>query len=164
MGGSETPVGEPPGNVTAAIAGSAQLSADAVVVVDEGSGRKQQPDATAGTATQRRSRRAGLYRRPGRRDMKEYPITLNELMSLGGLSLLATFAFSVAGFCGTTWWQLSQEFAFSPPHDAATAGYWHGIMQGSGIAAIALAIIGLAIVALGGATVFNIWNETEHES
>lgn len=105
---------------------------------------------------------SNIRSRAGRRNMKEYPITFNELVGLGTLGLLATISFSAGNFFLTTWWQLQQNFAFSPPHDLKTIGYWQGVMNMSFLAACFFGVVGIGLLLGGGAMVLTIWRETEH--
>lgn len=109
------------------------------------------------------SDKRGMYRRGGRRDMKEYPLNFIELLGLGSLSLLATFFGSIGAICLSTWWRLSENFAFSPPPDKVVAAYWRGIQFSAGLGAILFYIATLAVILIGGTAIWRIMHETEHE-
>jgi len=96
--------------------------------------------------------------------MKEYPVTFNELIGLGGVGIIATIIFSVGGTCLSTWWQLKQQFDFTMDVDKAKAEYWHGVMDIALPLGCALIGIGIIIVCLGGAVVANILRDTDHEA
>ncbi|HET6940573.1 MAG TPA: hypothetical protein VFH89_00275 [Sphingomicrobium sp.] len=108
-------------------------------------------------------KRTSLDRIPGRRPMKEYPVTGEELLTLGimqgGAALMLAFAGTCFGFFLST--QQTIDFA-GKEVSQATVGWWEGM----GDAALALAIItcllGIALGVLSGFKVSRIMKNTDH--
>lgn len=94
--------------------------------------------------------------------MKEYPLTQAELIGLGGMSFAATAFFSIASWCGTTWFDVRKDLALGSGIPANTAGYYRGLETAFGVGAVGFAVLGLIFLALNGIALLNIIRSTQH--
>ena len=105
----------------------------------------------------------GLRRRPGRRDMKEYPLTKPELIGLGGMSLGATICFSLASFCLSAGFDVLKDLSLTAALSPETRGYWSAVKDGFFIGGGVAALFGVVFVALNGLALWQIIRHTRHE-
>ncbi|OXE36600.1 MAG: hypothetical protein CGW95_06700 [Phenylobacterium zucineum] len=121
------------------------------------------PSLSSGTTRGGGNRAQSAFKnRPGRRIMKEYPLTGPELVQLGGLSLAATICFSIASWCGTNWFDIYKDLSMNPTLAAQARGMWEGLLIAFRAATIAFALLGLLFVSLNGLTIRHIMKSTEH--
>jgi hypothetical protein len=113
-------------------------------------------------AKAKRSRRGGFHRKAGARDMKEYPLTLQEMLQLGAVGLAATLMFALAGFFLSTWFDIYKDLALAADLPPETRGYWRGLKAGAWWGWIVSAIVGVALLCANGWTLVSIINSTEH--
>ena len=74
----------------------------------------------ANTNSAPRGGTSGFNRRPGVREMKEFPVTSRELWTLGGLQASAALMLSFAGWLAGFWVNAKQQIAFADkdtPHN-----------------------------------------------
>ena len=124
-------------------------------IAGSGNGAKRPPN-------KRPPNRTSLDRIPGRRPMKEYPLSKPELWTLGGIQLGSAVSFSLAGTCFGLWSSTKQQLAFAQGAKPQIAGYWQGVGDMAFYGMIGLAIIGAALFLLSGFNVLKIIWTTEH--
>ena len=106
---------------------------------------------------------SGFNRKPGVRQMKEYPLTKSELWTLGGLQAGSALSFSIAGWLTGFYLNARQAVQFAG-NDVSreVLGQWQGYADMAWYGAAFTWTLGVLLVALGGINVlFIIWN-TEH--
>lgn len=100
--------------------------------------------------------------RGGKREMKAYAVTEEELENLGLLSIGASVSFSVASFltafCLSVWASIS----FSSDVPAEITAWWQGIATAAGGVAFALFLVGGFLLYRGHSKIGKIKNDTEH--
>lgn len=95
--------------------------------------------------------------------MKEYPLTLNELYQLGGLSFAATLAYSVSGFCLGKALDLETALSLSNAAKPTVVAMWKGVEDSMWAGVVISGLFGTLLLALDGLTLRNIIKETEHD-
>jgi hypothetical protein len=121
-------------------------------------------EAVAGDKpARRRTKRTSLDRVPGRRPIKEYPLTKNELWTLGGLQAGSGIAFSLAGICFGQWSSVKEQIAFANGSRPQVVGYWNGVGDMAWYGMIALLIIGVMLLIISGFNVVKIIKGTAHD-
>ncbi len=94
----------------------------------------------------RPSRASTLPIRGGKREVKAYALTEDELTTLGAIQGLAALFFSLAGTSFGVWLSIRLQLSFvSAQTDAKTMGYWQGLQGATKWVAIACASIGFAL-------------------
>lgn len=95
--------------------------------------------------------------------MKAYPITEGELEGLGLLQATSTASFSLASFLASFWLSVRQGIAFADKTDPKVSAFWDGVASMAGWGALALAIIGAALIWRGHTKVGQIKKGTQHD-
>ena len=111
------------------------------------------------------TRGSTLQLRPGKRIMKGYPVSKNELYELGGVGLLSTLCFST-GFsylnqAATTRRDLELFKAVKGIPDPLIAR-WEASSESAQTFGIIAVAIGVIAVIAGGAKIWNVINSTDH--
>ena len=106
---------------------------------------------------------SGFNRRPGVREMKEFPVTSRELWTLGGLQAGSAGALSFAGWLVGFYINAKQAVDFAG-HDVPrqVLGQWQGYADMALFGAIGASLLGIFLVGLSG---FNVWwiiHDTKH--
>lgn len=126
-------------------------------------GNSRPVGAESGAQRPKKIRNTRFSRRPGVRQMKEFPVTSRELWTLGGLQ--ASSAASV-GFSGwlISFWTSSQQAIDFAGKDAPkeVIAQWHAYSDMAFYGAAASAILALFLVGLSGFNVWGIIRDTEH--
>ena len=108
-------------------------------------------------------KRTSLDRVPGRRPMKEYPVTGEELLTLGimqgGSAIMLAFAGACFGFHLST--EQTIDFA-GKDVSQATVGWWAGMGDAAFYLAIVVALLGITLAVLSGFKVSRIMKATDH--
>jgi hypothetical protein len=112
-----------------------------------------------------RSRRAGstIVIVPGTRYEKGYPLTKDDLLSLGGLGLGTTAFFSVASASLSYYVNTGVNMALAQGVPKEVLGYYEGTRHWSLAVAIGCAVIGVAMFLTGGWRVLGIIKRTLHD-
>lgn len=111
----------------------------------------------------RRTSRTSLDRVPGRRAMKEYPVTGEELLTLGILQGGTAVFLAFAGACFGFYLSVRQTIDFAGKDvPQATVGWWSGIGDGAFYLSIVTVILGFALAGLSGFKVYQIMRKTDH--
>jgi hypothetical protein len=121
------------------------------------------PTTSSAPKDKPRNPRGGFHRKPGRRVMKEYPLTQGELWGLGGVSLAATIFLSFASFCLSNAFELYKELSFDATITPALSGYWHAMMCAFIWGGILWGVLGLIFIVINGLSLRRIINETVHD-
>jgi hypothetical protein len=104
---------------------------------------------TAGTdagPVKRASRGSTLPIRGGKREVKAYALTEDELTTLGAIQGLAALFFSLGGTSFGIWLSIKLQLAFIPAQaDERTKGYWEGLQSATKWVAIACAALGIGL-------------------
>lgn len=124
------------------------------------------PGAAGGGAAggpARPSRGSTLPIRGGKREVKAYALTEDELTTLGAIQGLSALFFTFAGACGGFWLSVKQQLEFAgagvAPH---TIAYWGGLQEAAKYGAILCAVIGLGLFIFNGWRVRRIKRSTVH--
>lgn len=126
------------------------------------SGSTKDQAAPASPAKRQSPRHSGFDKRPGRRPMKEYPLTEGELNELAGIGMLATVCFSLAAALFGFAVDVSKDIAFSTALPATVATFWGALRGGAMVLAVILALVGGAFVLRGRSRLNAIKRETDH--
>lgn len=109
------------------------------------------------------SKRTSLDRIPGRRPMKEYAVSGEELLTLGILQGGTALFLAFAGACFGFYLSVRQTVDFADKNvSEATVGWWSGMGDAAFYLAIAAALLGLVLAGLSGLKVFRIMRTTDH--
>jgi hypothetical protein len=124
--------------------------------------------AVAGGAAQsptksRPSRASTLRVRGGKREMKGYALTKQELWTVGGLQGGSAASFSIAGMGFGLWISTQQQIQFAAAAKPQILGYWQGVADMAFYGMIGFAILGAALFFLSGFNVVKIIKATEHD-
>ncbi len=104
-----------------------------------------------------------MDRLPGRRPVKEYPLTEADMRDLMKTGIIAGGSFSLAtGLLGFVV-NLSKDFAFSSNVPDKIASFWSGVWWSCIIAALCLLAISAWAVVSGNSRLKQIMDETVHE-
>lgn len=116
-------------------------------------------------ASRRKNNSTGFDRQPGRRPMKEYPLTQSELYGLASLGALTTGCFSVAsGLLGYAS-SIAKDIAFFGSNIPETALNHYALARDLSLyGSLGLFAIGVALMGVGGIRVRQIIKETIHGS
>jgi hypothetical protein len=122
----------------------------------------------AGT-TPRRSRTgasggSGFDRMPGRRPMKEYPLTKGELYGLGTLGGAATLCFSLGSAAFGYAAAITKDMAFASNVPEKIIVYYSTMRDFAFYGSFGLFAVGLVLIVAGGIRVRQIIAETDHGS
>lgn len=110
-----------------------------------------------------RPKRTSLDRIPGRRPMKEYPVTGEELLTLGIMQGGAALMLAFAGTCFGFYLSTRQTIDFAGTEvSQATVGWWSGMGDAAYWLAVVTVGLGLALGALSGFKVRRIMKNTDH--
>lgn len=113
--------------------------------------------------SRRRSPGTGFDRQPGRRPMKEYPLTREELISLGGVGVLATTCFSVGGGFVTRSLDITKDLELAQGVPPPIVARWQARADDSLTFGIIFIVIGVVSLLYGGWRVTDIIRSTEHQ-
>jgi hypothetical protein len=106
---------------------------------------------------------SGFSRKPGVREMKEFPVTSRELWTLGGLQASSAVALSVAGWLAGFWLNAKQAVDLAdrqlPPE---VLGQWQAYSDMAFWGAILSGALGLGLLVLTGLNVRGIIKDTTH--
>ena len=109
-------------------------------------------------------KRTSLDRIPGRRPMKEYPLTEDDLDTIGLLQGSAAVAFGAAGTCLGLFLSIRMAIDFAGDGVAPTkVAWWAGLGIGALVVAVALFAAGLMFRHQGKTRVNSIKEHTTHE-
>lgn len=100
--------------------------------------------------------------RGGKREMKAYAVTEDELESLGLISLVSTFCFSVMSFLAAFVLSVRTSIAFATGVEKEVLSYWQGVSTTAGVGAALLLIIGVAMLIRGHSKIAKIKKGTTH--
>ena len=100
--------------------------------------------------------------KPGRREMREYPLTYTELIGLGTLSVFSTISFSFGTFFFSTYLEIKKDLAFSVGISRDTYSYWKAIETFSFWGAVFCICVAIIFIALNGIALRHIINNTRH--
>jgi hypothetical protein len=121
------------------------------------------PPPGKGEASGGRRRTAStLPVRGGRREMKAFAVTEDELENLGLISLGSTASFSVASFLAAFCLSVWTSKAFSTGVSPETVAYWDGLCIAAPFATILLLILGVALICMGKGKIRKIKDGTDH--
>lgn len=126
-----------------------------VTVGTAGSGGKKPP-------AKPRPRRGGFHRKAGARDMKEYPLTMAELIGLSSVGLAASAALAGGSFFLSTWLDIYKDLSITAGLSAETKGYWIGLKQSCWWAMVGCFSLAAILTVANGAAIFSIVKNTEH--
>lgn len=104
----------------------------------------------------------GFNRIPGRRDMKEYPLTEGELNELAYTGGFGTLFFSLAAFLLGLWIDVSKDIALSPEVSEAERAFWNAVKVGCLIGAAVAVLIAVLMFWRGYHRLSQIKKETKH--
>lgn len=99
----------------------------------------------------------------GRREMKGYTVSEDELGSLALLQGGSTLSFAAASALSGFWISVTQNVAFADHVPAAVQSYWEGLATAALIASIAFAALGSFLVVRGYIRVSRIKKGTIHD-
>lgn len=99
----------------------------------------------------------------GRREVKAYPLTEDDLTRLGLVQGGATFFISLAGVLLGFWLNITQSIAFSSSTPQAIITFWDGLRIASLVTALVSALLGGLLAYSGWSTIGRIKNETTHD-
>lgn len=105
-----------------------------------------------------------LHRMPGRRPLKEYPLTEGDMRELAGVGVIATLLFSLSSGLFGFWVNVSKDLAFAQGVPDKTIAFWEAARIFSLIAAIVLAGIGGLAIYYGQFRLSSIMRETEFDA
>lgn len=94
--------------------------------------------------------------------MKAYPITEDELETLGLLQAGSTASFSLASFLGSFCLSVKQGIAFADKSKPSAQQWWDGIATGAGWFALALALLGAYLIWRGRTKIGKLKKDTSH--
>jgi hypothetical protein len=100
----------------------------------------------------------------GEREVKAYPVTEDELSSLGLLQATTTAVFSLSSGLGGFWISIKQNLAFADKVDPSIRSYWEAMGFAAGCVAIFLFVVGGALIYLNFTKVGKIKKGTKHVS
>lgn len=147
---------------TSSASGAGQTVAGAPNVA--GGGAAGVPVENAPTPQRRKQKRTSLDRIPGRRPMKEYPLTEDDLDTIGLLQGSATIAFGAAGTCFGLFLSVRMAIDFAGSGiSQRTMGWWAGLAFGALAAAILLAAAGFFLRYKGRTRINRIKQDTIHD-
>ena len=110
----------------------------------------------------RKHRQTGFDRLPGRRPLKEYPITEGELTALATIGAVATLCFSVAsalfGFAVT----VTKDIAFASTLPDSILTFWGTLRIGAFIGTGIFVLFGIVFIVVGKSKISAIKRETTH--
>ena len=116
----------------------------------------------AGKGGGRQKQASTLPVRGGKREMKAYAVTEDELENLGFISFGSTAAFSIASFLAAFFLSVRASVSLSSGVAADVLSYWKGLSIGAGIAAVVCALIGIILVCKGRSKIRGIKETTDH--
>ncbi len=100
----------------------------------------------------------------GRRELKVYTVTADELWMLGIMQGLATLFFAGFSFLLSFWLTTKQTIDLSGTSSPETArAKWEAWGEAAGYGSIALAFFGIVFLVLGGLKVLKVINGTKHD-
>jgi hypothetical protein len=115
-------------------------------------------------STRRASKRTSLDRIPGRRPMNEYPVTGEELLTLGIMQGATALLLAAAGTCFGFYLSTKQTIDFAGKEvSRAIVGWWSGMGDAAFYLAVVTLILGLALGAPSSMKVSRIMRNTDHE-
>lgn len=99
----------------------------------------------------------------GRRNVKAYPLTEEELNQLGFLQTSATFLYSLAGTAFGLWVNITQSIEFSKDTPNNVLSHWSSLKLAALVSAVILFFIATVIVIRRRGMLGRIKNETTHD-
>lgn len=142
--------------------GTVGLSVPASLSAAGGTGTNA-PSTSAASRRPRRPAGTGFVRSPGRRVMKEYPLTEGEMRELGAVGVITTLLFSLGTGCWGFVLNVSMNVAFSSGIPKDVLIFWSTLRCVAIISAIILYICGIIGFIYGGYRVTKIKRGTEHD-
>lgn len=104
-----------------------------------------------------------LDRIPGRRPMKEYPLTGYEMLALGGVQGGSAVLFALAGALFGFWLNVGQSIAFAATEtDKGVVAYWEGLRDAALVGSIVCVALALGLFILSGCVALKIKRDTDH--
>jgi hypothetical protein len=120
--------------------------------------------ASAGTPSRRRAQTgSGFVRMPGRRPMKEFPLTKTELYGLASIGGFATLCFSGGSAALSYASTVTKDIAFSSNVSEKVISYYSGLRDVAFYGSFGLFFVGIVALAAGGLLARSIINETKHD-
>lgn len=104
----------------------------------------------------------GLQRIPGIRTMKEYPLTMDDMLTLGLVQGGSALFLAAAGACIGFWLSIQQTVDFADKDKAEKIAYWTGLGDAAFWLSIICLLIGLLLFCINGFKVWTIWRDTKH--
>lgn len=106
---------------------------------------------------------SGFNRKPGVREMKEFPVTSRELWTLGGLQAGSAAALGFAGWLAGFYVNAKQAVAFADANTSAQIkGQWEGYADMAFYGVIGSFGLGIFLVLLSAWNVWGIIKDTSH--
>ncbi len=99
----------------------------------------------------------------GRRVLKAYTVTEDQLENLGVLQVTTTGCFSLASALLTFWIGVKQDIAFAGEVAGTAAEWWNGLAAGALFFAVLFLGAGIYFLCRGRTTVGRIKKDTTHE-
>ena len=100
---------------------------------------------------------------PGRRPMREYPLTATEIWTLGAVQGASALFFAFSGSMFGFWINIKQTTGMAASDtDKAAMAYWSGLGDAAFWGSVVLATIALALFGISGFTAWRIMKETDH--
>jgi hypothetical protein len=128
--------------------------ASAVAAVDRAAG---------GTSRKAKKRAAKFNTSYGQADMRAYPIYKGELLGLGGISVFAAGAFSLAGSLFTFAVDTSKDLDLALGTKPEVLAYWSAARDFAQIGGIVCFIVGLIVIAGGAMMIRAIFKRTKFD-
>jgi hypothetical protein len=100
--------------------------------------------------------------RGGKREMKAYAVTEDELENLGLISIGSTFTFSLASFLGAFFLSVRTSIAFASDVKPEVLSYWQGVSTAAAIGAAVLLVVGVILLVWGHSKIGRIKKGTDH--
>jgi len=121
------------------------------------------PPGSASPPRSPRGGTSGFNRKPGVREMKEFPVTSRELWTLGGLQFGSAASLGFCGWLAGFWVNAKQTIAFADPHTSPQImGQWQGYADMAFYGVVGSGLLGLFLIFLTGMNVRGIIKDTTH--
>lgn len=118
--------------------------------------------AKSGAGGSGRRQTSAFDSKPGRREMKEYPLTYTELIGLGVISVFSTIFFSIGTFLFSTYLDIKKDLAFSVDISGETRAYWMALETTSFWGAIIFIVLAGVTIIFNGIALKHIIDNTRH--
>jgi hypothetical protein len=140
---------------------SAGPAANSVVSGSDGSGLSGATLEPISTPSRRRGP-TGLRRIPGRRPMKEYPLTKGDMRDLAKTGIAATVCFSFSTGLFGFMINLAKDLSLAQGAPEKVVGFWNAIWWSALVGSLIFAVLGIAAILDGRWRLKEIEEETQH--